>query len=111
MLKWQLILMAMLILALYYMDCGVAIDPRGEHRVIHPEEIVDQVKVGLSVNYGHVYADVGLTPPWEPMSIDHAVAFRDIINTVFKGDAFFDGAEFDEKLYLNRSEFNRFYAS
>jgi hypothetical protein len=30
---------------------------------------------------------------------------------VFKGDAFFDGAEFDEKLYLNRSESNRFYAS
>jgi hypothetical protein len=26
---------------------------------------------------------------------------------VFKGDAFFDGAEFDEKLYLNRSEFNK----
>jgi hypothetical protein len=79
MLKWQLILMVMLILALCYMDCGVAIDPRGEQRVIHPEEIVDQVKVGLSVNYGHAYADVDLTPPWEPMSIDHAVAFRDII--------------------------------
>jgi|GEM_PF-5574642 len=30
---------------------------------------------------------------------------------VFKEDAFFDGAEFDEKLYLNHTAFNKFYAS
>jgi hypothetical protein len=51
MLNWQLIRMAMYILALCYMDCGVAIDSRGEYRVVHPEEIVDRVKAGLPVTF------------------------------------------------------------
>jgi hypothetical protein len=61
------------------MDCGVAIYPRDEYRVVHPEEIVDGVKTGLPANYEHVYVDVDLNPSWEPMSIDHIVAFRDTI--------------------------------